>query len=455
MRSSKWFAVLFFTINLLICSFYIDVWQNGNAVSRALPIITFFESGTFRIDKYHELTPDKAFVNGNYFTDKAPLPTLYVLPFFGLASWTGFISPDEKGNLFGPEVLIIGGILAGSVPLALLITLLYLRIRKYRSGISPVWLSTLPFYGSFMFVFSGTYFGHLFAGALLLIFYLFLQQKRFLLSGIFAGLTFISEYNLAVLIFFMGLFLLWKEKKIKPLLVFALGVLPSILFILWYNSKFSTSPFVFLYKYHNYNQLDQNYGFRLPGIEAFWGLTFSPYRGMFFYVPVLLTGFYFLFRQLINRSIANLLNNILFIPSVLYFIFIASYFAWWGGWCYGPRLLMGMLILLLFEVVTKIAKHPIPKYIVWITIIIGLVINVSAKATIVYDAPTGIYNPFIELVATKFLAGHLNPNNLLSIVFDVPSQLAFVIFSVTLFGGIWVLDIFRPERNLTAEIRHK
>ncbi len=83
MRHKNTFLLVFFMLNLLIGSFYLDIWKNANTTSRALPIITYFEDGTFRFDKYHELTCDKSFINGHYYTDKAPLPTYVVLPFFG------------------------------------------------------------------------------------------------------------------------------------------------------------------------------------------------------------------------------------------------------------------------------------------------------------------------------------------------------------------------------------
>ena len=441
-----WFVVLFFFVNLLLCSFYIDVWKNANTISRSLPIITFFESGTFRIDKYHELTPDKAHVNGHYYTDKAPLPTYFVLPFYGLVKTLGLAQPDTEGNLLGPEVLVTGSIVASSIPFALIVTLLFIYLDNKKTNISPVLLSTLPFYGSFVFIFSGTFFGHLFAGILLLGSYLFLKKRRFLLSGLLAGLTFVSEYNLAVLIFCWGLILLWREMKLKPLLLFSAGILPSIAFILIYNSIYSTSPFVFLYKYHSYGQLSENYGFRIPGLEALWGLTFSPYRGMFFYAPFLVAGIYLIFKMRPHIGIENLFKSYQLLPNLVYFVFISSYFAWWGGWTYGPRLLTGMVIIMLFEFTVKSARYEIPLFIFWPLTILGLIINIPAKGTIVYDAPTAVQNPFAELVFSRLLEADFNPNNILSLSTVTTPSAAFIVYSVCFITGFTLLNLLYKKR---------
>ncbi|MBM3436251.1 MAG: hypothetical protein FJY07_08575, partial [Bacteroidetes bacterium] len=162
------FLVVFFLINLFLCSFYIDTWINANTTSRALPVITFFESGTFRIDKYHEKTCDKAFVNGHYYTDKAPLPTFIVLPVFGFMKSLGLIRPDENGSLFGKHVYILGGTLTAVLPFSLLILWLFKRIENAGSALSPVLLATLPFYSSFIFLFAGTFFAHILSGLFLI-----------------------------------------------------------------------------------------------------------------------------------------------------------------------------------------------------------------------------------------------------------------------------------------------
>lgn len=442
------FILIFFLFNLFISSFYIDIWQNSNSTSRALPIITWFEEGTFKIDKYQELTVDKAYVNGHYYTDKAPLPTYFVIPFFGVLKSLGIIKADGNGNLFGPHVYILGGLLVGSLPFVILILLLFLEIKRHNPRLGPVLLSMLPLYFSFFFIYSGTYFAHLFAGILLLAGYIFLQKEKYLLAGFLSGLTFLSEYNLAVIIFLWGILILIRTKQLKPFVYFSIGVLPALLFMLYYNYLFSSSPFEFLYKHHNFTEINKNYGFLWPGFESLWGLGFSFYRGIFWYVPVLflIAGLMIVKRNQFNRR--DLLFSYWLIPCTIYYIFIASYFAWWGGWTYGPRLLLGMAFLIVYEGILFISKQKFNPVYFWISMIIGFILIIPAKATIVYSAPTGIYNPFAELVVPGILSGNLNPNNMLSLLFSADAKVAFVLFLLIFISGTILLT--RWYKKLTS-----
>ena len=100
-------------------------------------MVAFYEQGDFRIDKYHELTLDKAFIDGHYYTDKAPLPALVILPFFGLLKWLGIVQPVE-GSFYGPAVYILGDVLCAVIPFVLILLLTFTAIKKHRPALSPV-----------------------------------------------------------------------------------------------------------------------------------------------------------------------------------------------------------------------------------------------------------------------------------------------------------------------------
>jgi hypothetical protein len=424
----KIFVTMFILVQLILSSFYIDIWLNANTTSRALPVVTYYEQGTFRIDKYHELTCDKSFINGHYYTDKAPLPTLVVLPFFGVLVKTGIINPDSDGNLFGSHIYMLGGFLAGSVPFVIITLVIFFSIISLKPPLSQVILAMGPLYASFLFVFTGSYFAHLFAGLLLLVSYINLKKEKYLLSGVFAGLTFISEYNLAVIFLIWTLLVIYRTGQFKPVVQFALGTLPSILFIGWYNYKFTGSPFELLYKYHTFDQHSNQYGFLLPGIQSVWGLSFSWYRGVFFFAPFLLLLLVPFWRSFIAMKYRFLFNNYLVLPAAIYFLFISSFFAWWGGWTYGPRFLTGVVILIMYEGIRYFSKHNFSKTVFYVILFIGLVCSLLAKITIAYSAPSEEMNPLFNLVIPAAFSGDFNPNNLLTIFFHVPPKYSMVSF---------------------------
>lgn len=445
MFTRRKFLVLFVIINLILSSFFLDIWKNANTTSRALPIITFFEEGTFCIDKYHELTCDKSHINGHYYTDKAPLPTFFVLPVFGTMVKTGIITADTNGSLFGDHIYILGGFLAASLPFVLVILITYLKIDRRDNGISPVILIMLPFYASFLFVFTGSYFAHLFSGILLFGSYLYLKKKKYIISGIFAGMSFISEYNLAVIFVVWGLLMIYQYRSLKPVLQFGLGTLPSLVIILLYNYNFTGSPFEMLYQYHTFDQHSTNYGFMLPGLESVWGLSFSWYRGVFFFSPFLILLLLLAYREFNKKKSGFLTNNFLVLPSIVYFLFISSFFAWWGGWTYGPRFFTGLVILLTYEGIQYISKKPFNKPLFFTLVIFGILCAFMAKATIVYSAPTEEHNPLFNLVIPAFFNGDFNPNNVLTMLFNVRPVYSFIAFIVLFLGGISLLIYLYPK----------
>ena len=450
MRHKNTFLLVFFMLNLLISSFYLDIWKNANTTSRALPIISYFEDATFRFDKYHELTCDKSLIDGHYYTDKAPLPTYVILPFFGALVKLGVITPDSEGKLFGDHIYMLGGFLTGSLPFVIILLMIFLVIKnhpKTSGSIPPLLLSIMPFYASFIFVFTGTYFPHILSGVLMLASYIYLKKDKYLLAGFFAGLSFLCEYNLAIFFFLWAIQLIARKKAIKPAVIYCLGILPSFLFILYYNYIFTGSPFIMLYKYHNFDQLNSNYGFSMPGTTSIWGLSFSWYKGLFFYAPFILLFFMMAFIPTIKKGSKYLLTNYLIIPSIFYYLFIASYFGWWGGWTHGPRFLLALAIVLIYEGVIYLSDKKFSKTALWIIIGFGLIYNLLAKVTFVYSVPTNIANPLIDFIIPGFIRGELNPNNIMTIFFGTKPLTAFIVFIMLFTGSLILLNYWYNRMN--------
>ena len=229
-RNRERFIVVFFLANLLLSTYFIDLWNGPNPVSRALPVVTFSESETLQIDRYADRVEDKSKVGEHFYSDKAPLPTFAVIPFyealkavgiqkigenacdrFPIYVWRPLGVEDGRQILFREiiPVLWLGSFLCGSLPFALIIVFSFLSVQRKRLPLSPVLLVMLAFYGSFLFVYSGTYFNHIFSGFLLLVGYIFLKGKRFLLSGLFVGLGFLSEYTVGLFVPLWA-FLIWR-----------------------------------------------------------------------------------------------------------------------------------------------------------------------------------------------------------------------------------------------------
>lgn len=436
-KQMKKFYIIFFLVNLLLSSWFLDTWNNANTTSRALPIVSWFENGNLQIDKHHELTQDKAKIGDHYFTDKAPLPTLVTIPFYGLIKKLGWVDETNQDGP-GKEVYILGSFLFGSIIYSVLLLLTLINLPQKKPSIAPVILVMMPFYGSFIFVYSGTFYTHLASSLFVVLGYLMIRKRQFLFAGIFTGLGFLCEYTVALFFPVWALQIWIQEKNFYKGFLFGLGTVPAIIFIGIYNYIFTGSPFEMLYKYHTYQFLHENYGFRLPSLESIWGLTFSNFKGMIFYAPFLLISlFYFIRKYRFKSTMKHYLTWI----SIIFFLFIASYDVWWGGWCYGPRLLFPIAVLLIFEGILQLSEIRFSKNLFWILTGLGFLGAFLAKITVVYSIPSESANPFIDTIFPNIGLGNFNPNNLGTMVLGISPLISELIWV-----GIFILSMFMLKR---------
>lgn len=76
---------IFFVLLFSFFYFMRNSWS-ANSRSRVALALSIIEDGTVNINKYHQITVDKALYNGNYFTDKAPGYSFTAFP----AIWIGY-----------------------------------------------------------------------------------------------------------------------------------------------------------------------------------------------------------------------------------------------------------------------------------------------------------------------------------------------------------------------------
>ncbi|MDD5570215.1 MAG: hypothetical protein PHD97_03565 [Bacteroidales bacterium] len=486
------FIIVFFIANLFLSSYFIDIWPTPNPVSRALPVFTFAESRTLIIDKYAEQTIDKSKVGNHFYSDKAPLPTFLAIPFYELIKTLGLtkVSNDagkkfpvyvwrpmgmyDSRQLMFPEIiplLILGGFLFGSLPFVLIVMLTFSALRKLKLSFSPVLLVMLSFYGSFLFVFSGTYFNHVFAALLLLLSYIELKNRKFFLSGIWLGLAFLSEYPVIIAAPVWFILILIKERKIKFPVFFAAGVLPSGILICVYNFFVSGNAFKMLNAYHAheaYKELSNNYGFSFPSFESLWGLSFSSTMGIFVFAPVLfIIGYYLIYTFIKDKTFKEKIKtSYIAIFSILFFLVIASFFTWWGGWSYGPRYLAVLAAILIYEGLIFISKYKINTIVFGCFTFFGILSAWFAKSTLVYMIPDEyMYNNrvssvFSSVLSPEFNAKRFNANNFLTAVTNAKPESGvylwlFLFIAATLIFYFWYKKITPIEKNIVPENKKK
>ncbi|MEI8203009.1 MAG: hypothetical protein WCH34_08365 [Bacteroidota bacterium] len=451
------FFILFLALNLLLTVFYFDKGLNWNSTSRILPIMSYFEQGNFQIDKYKDRTGDISYINGHYYTDKAPLATMIVLPVYKVFVATGLIKRQNSGDDL-PAIGVIASILTAVIPFLLLLFLILKKLIEIKPAFSPV-LLVMSLYGGMIFVFSNAFYSHLLAGIFILSAYLMLKQRKFLWAGVFTGLAFATEFPLGVFLPVWALIILIKERSFLKSFIFSLGVLPFILFILYYNYYFTGSPFSMLYQFEaqpgfaeEFNQANTIFGFALPRLENVWEMIFGQYKGLLFYMPIFILIIFQLYKSLGKLRIKEITTSYLIIPSILFaFLIVSKSISWWGGWTYGPRYLIPLCFLLIYEGLIFLSKCDFSKIWFYGVAVFGLICAWMAKSTCVYSIPTEEKYPIFGYIFYKFKHGEFNQDNLLTFLFGISPKCASYCWML-LFLGSFILLFYQFKKYQKHEI---
>lgn len=381
---------LIFICIILLSIWYIDVWENANTCSRVLPIAAYLDQENFVLDNYKDKTIDISYINNHYYMDKAPLPTLIVLPFAIVAKHLNIIQQQDN-SFYSSSLYLLGDIICGVIPFLLIIFYVIQSLVKHNKekyilmGISSV-------FGSFLFVYSGTFFAHTLSAALILSAYLQYKKENFSATGLLLGAAFLSEYTTIWFLISWMLILFFKQKSFHKVSKLLFGFLLALLFIFWYNFHFTGNPFTMLYLYvaDNFETIHKStYGLSFPKLKSLFGLLFSNNRGLLLYAPVLLYGLFLVSVENKNAKLkqyAKYFIHPVILPFALILLFISSHTAWEGGWSYGPRHLYSPAVLLLFATISH-KNFGSFNYIFWLFASYGLVCAFLAKLTVLYSIP--------------------------------------------------------------------
>jgi 4-amino-4-deoxy-L-arabinose transferase-like glycosyltransferase len=333
--------------------------SDWSASARADLVLAVVDRGVLDIDAYHENTGDKALYNGHYFAAGSIGPSLLALPAY--LAVRPFLSGESSPERRERAALYAMTLAAACVPGALLGVLVYRFALRFTTRERHAFLLALIYgLGTAAFPYSKALFQHqasalgAFGG-----FYLLWRVVRegaapwrLYAAGALFGLAAISEYPVALV---LALLLAWAWLEAKDrwaLHRVGWGGLPLVLLFAAYNAAIFGTPLPVGYRYHVEYQGMHAQGFMgitRPSWEALYGITVSPYRGLFFLSPVLVLaapGLLLMWRDRRERRTALLLAAIA-ISLVLY---VASYGYWSGGDAIGPRFLVPGLPFLMLPI---------------------------------------------------------------------------------------------------------
>lgn len=318
--------------------------QNATfALTRAM-----VERRQLHIDPYAANTADVSFHQGRVYSNKAPgLAVLAAVPYAVFHGVRG--APRDAIELNVALYLCtvaVCGVSGASIGVLL-------AIAARRRGLSPpaaIAVALLAGLGTPLFAYSTMLFAHVPAALLVLLGFLLLDgtlRRSATLAGASMGAATVVNYLCGPLTLVMLGYAVWtSSERRRDVWRYVAGGLPFALLLAAYQAAAFGSPLRTSIATTNPAFRDEAAWlgiFSLPRAEALWGITFSPFRGLFYLSPLLLIGAAGIVVMARSRRAAAWTIAVI---AALSLLLNASFNGWHGGYTAGPRYLLQIVPLL-------------------------------------------------------------------------------------------------------------
>lgn len=269
-------------------------------------------------------------VDGAVYAKKGVTPSIFLMPLVVLSDALPWLPTRTTLMLFNPLVTAVTALL-------LLRFVVALDFRP-RTGL-VVGLA----YGlaTIAFAYAKTLFGEPLAGWLLLVAVAALYRGRMprdpLIAGAALGLLVGINTVYTVFVPVFGLLLLLRWRDFRSVIYMGIPLAVAVLLLGLYNAARFGDPLNGGYR------LADGEGFTVPFGVGMYGLFASPYRGIFWYSPLLLLalpGWWMLHKA--QRWLAGVIVVLVLLQGAAF----ASWWSWHGGVVWGPRFLLPVVPLL-------------------------------------------------------------------------------------------------------------
>ena len=365
-------------------------WNQGAMFDLTRALV---ERQTLYIDGYDDNTKDVSpGTGGHLYINKVPgVSFLAAIPY-------AIVYRVSNGELRTKQWIITAA--TCGVCGALIGVVLYLYGRR-RYGATPrdaLWISLAILFGTIVFAYSTMLFAHVPAALFLLLAFVLFDRSPFA-AGAAAGMATLCFDVCAV----AALLLLFLVPNWRAALRYVAGGVPFAMVLGLYQWACFGSPFrPPLEASPRFTEHGLLFGFlRLPSNEALWDISFSPFRGLFFASPFLLFAFVAM-RRMTRREVIAVAGI-----TAIFFVVIAGFNGWSGGWAFGPRYLLPIVPLLGIPMLAAARTASRGARAAWLAaVLVSIVINFVATAVDAMPAPT-LRDPIFHYHFPAFLTGRI------------------------------------------------
>jgi hypothetical protein len=406
--------------------------EYDNSSSRFYLLSAIVDHGTFQIDAYHELTIDKSFHDGHYYSNKAFGSPFVAVPVYWALRSLPATRGDEPLTVLQRQVVNMATSSACFAGAGVLLFLLVLHLGgDPRSALLTVFAYG---FGTIAWVHATMFSGHIMAAGFCFLAFALLRWLRVqndpasglqagadgrrlqtllaLVAGLAAGVGALCDYTAMYIALVLAAYAL--RMKIPPAhkAAFGLGGALCVSQLMMYNWTNFGSPFSLSYGHMTREEFAVGaaqgvLGVGLPSPAVLLQLLFSPSRGLLFLMPVLLFAVAGLVTLWKSRPDLRLEWWVVVATSVGFLLINAGFYGWHGGWAHGPRYLVPMLPFL----VLPMAFAPLRG---WpFALALGVSIVQVAPGVVGFPyTPQIILNPLPDMVLPLMGYGYLAENGL-------------------------------------------
>jgi hypothetical protein len=374
---------------------------------------------TFAIEQVMSETPasttcDWSSKDGHLYSNKAPGLSVLAAPLLALLEGAErTLSVDPCGSaaytanawgvnlVFNASLVALAAVVFGGVASSLA------RSDVHESASVALGLGTL------LFPYATAFYSHAGSAALLFLSFAVARAElagrarplRLVGAGLLAGLAGASEYSVGIPAVLLAAYVLWVSRSWRAAAAFSAGGAPPLAGFMLYHWACFGSPFVTALAYTNPIMLNASGGlFGAPSTAALWGVTFSPYRGLFVYCPVLLVAIAGL-ASLARRT--GRAEAILVAVIFLYFLLLNACFTeWHAGASHGPRYMIASIPFVALGLAEALVRW---RRLTLALVAVGAASSVAVAATSVSTTSREDRFPLRDLAFSPLLSGDYGP----------------------------------------------
>jgi hypothetical protein len=371
----------------LLISIYLFVWfglyeskvyNQTDSLWSVYTTISLVREGNLNIDEYSSLFPKTFFANiteigGHTFNYYPYGVSILAIPHIWIASkWYALKGKDFQEKILSSSTISLEKNISSS--LLSISAVLFFLISFHITKSVPKSLLVVFLHSFCTIIFSTVsrglwqHAGSILLLSILLLFIVLNKKSLFILSALPLFFSYAVRPTNLLPIFFLGLIFIYllREKSIG--FIFLGGLILSFFYLFNYFEMGNL-----LHPYYDFRKVQGSNTF----YEALAGNLISPARGLFIYSPIFLFSFLGIYYKWKEETL-SLFDYAIFLTVLFHWVLVSRNLNWWGGHCYGYRLLSDMIPFFVFYLIffLKYANLKSPIFALFIlSIIFSLFIN--------------------------------------------------------------------------------